>query len=66
MPRPLINHAAVRRLALHAANDRRQAILPSKPFTRVAESFYCKAETEFRRVIERMATDHLQKGKTLT
>jgi hypothetical protein len=66
MANPIINVTQVRELALFAANQRRARILPGKPFTRVSEAFTDAIEAEVRALVIRRASEHWQKGVTLT
>jgi len=64
----VINKAAVRRLALDSANERRARVYKGAvdPFRAVSAAFLHEVESELRRLVERRAAEHWQKGVTLT
>lgn len=66
MRNPIINCTQVRELALFAANQRRRLIMPDKLFTRVSEAFTDAIEADVRALVIRRASEHWQKGVTLT
>lgn len=67
----ITNHAAVRELALFVANQRRERILSKfecgpKPFERVSAAFHDALDAEVHALVVRRASEHWQKGVTLT
>lgn len=62
---PLTNHAQVRALALHLANDRLAAMKLPRRFTRVSAAFHLEIDAAVRELVRRRSTEHWQKGVTL-
>ena len=71
MANNLINAAHVRRLALEAANERRERLcrenpaLSDEPYRRVGDDFFNEIQIIVRRAVEDRARAHWQKGITL-